>query len=222
MDDVTEEPGGTAPAEEIERRYRLMREAMARDGLDAVIACGTEYTGFDGAVLYLSGFAVVHRYAYVLLPLAGDPSIVFPSEARYVGEHGTTWIDEQMFVDHPGEWLGDHVRGKRVGVFGLDYVIPVRDYRGLWPAPSSYPGVVSTSPRDQERPGVVSVRDSVRINEEGFWVFLETFAPGRTERETLAPCEQYFVAQGCGRKTMDMVLTSSCACAPWSAPCPTR
>jgi Xaa-Pro dipeptidase len=46
----------------------------------------------------------------------------------------------------------------------------------------------------------------VRINTEGFWVFLEAFEPGRTEREILAPCEQYFVEQGCGRWTMDMVL----------------
>ena len=50
---------------------------------------------------------IVHRYAYVLLPLEGDPAIVFPREARYVGEHGTTWIDEQVFVDRPGEWLAD-------------------------------------------------------------------------------------------------------------------
>ena len=51
-----------------------------------------------------------------------------------------------------------------------------------------------------------SVRESVRINTEGFWVFLEAFEPGRTEREILAPCEEYFVSQGCGRWTMDMVL----------------
>ena len=51
-----------------------------------------------------------------------------------------------------------------------------------------------------------SVRESVRINTEGFWVFLEAFEPGKTEREILAPCEEYFVSQGCGRWTMDMVL----------------
>jgi Xaa-Pro aminopeptidase len=50
------------------------------------------------------------------------------------------------------------------------------------------------------------VRDSVRINAEGFWIFLEHFAPGKTEAEVLAPCERYFVEQGCGRLTMDMVL----------------
>ncbi len=76
-----------------------------------------------------SGFVIVHRYAYVLLPVDGEPSIVFPSEARYVGEHGTTWIDEQEFVDRPGDWLAEKVRGKRVGVYGLDYVMTVRDSR---------------------------------------------------------------------------------------------
>ena len=53
---------------------------------------------------------------------------------------------------------------------------------------------------------LASVRDSVRINTEGFWVFLDAFEPGKTEREILAPCEDYFVSQGCGRWTMDMVL----------------
>ena len=90
---------------EIERRYERVREAAGRDGLDAVIVAGNEYTGFEGAVTYLSGFVIVHRYAYVLLPLDEPPAIVFPSEARYVGEHGTTWIEEQE-LRRPGPGSG--------------------------------------------------------------------------------------------------------------------
>src|SRR5205814_3965778 len=116
------------PPEEIERRYRLVREAAARDGFDAVLVCGNEYTGFEGAVTYLSGFVIVHRYAYVLLPVEEEPAIVFPAEARYVGEHGTTWIEQQEFVDLPGEWLAEQTRGKRVGVYGLGHVLTVGDY----------------------------------------------------------------------------------------------
>jgi Xaa-Pro aminopeptidase len=196
------------PQEEIERRYRLVREAAARDGLDAVIVCGNEYTGFEGAVTYLSGFVIVHRYAYVLLPVDGEPAIVFPSEARYVGEHGTTWIDEQVFVDRPGDWLADRVRGKRVGVYGMDYVMTVRDHTALagaaelvgWDVAFDHARMVKSELE------LESVRESVRINTEGFWVFLEAFEPGKSEREILAPCEEYFVSQGCGRWTMDMVL----------------
>ena len=41
-------------SEEIDRRYGVFREAMVRDGLDAVIVSGNEYTGFEGAVTYMS------------------------------------------------------------------------------------------------------------------------------------------------------------------------
>jgi Xaa-Pro aminopeptidase len=193
---------------ELQRRYANVRAGLERDGLEAALVCGTEYTGFEGAVTYLSDFLIVHRYAYVLLPLEGEPSIVFPSEARYVGEHGTSAIEDQVFADRPGDWLADRLRGKRVGVYGLDYVMPVRDYRALsdacelvgWDVGFDLARAVKS---EQE---LESVRESVRINTEGFWIFQQGFEPGRTERELLAPCEEYFVANGCGRATMDMVL----------------
>ena len=193
---------------EAERRYALVRDAMGRDGLDAVVVSGSEYSGFEGAVTYLSGFTIVHRYAYVVLPLEGEPAIVFPSEARYVGEHGTTWIEEQVFVDRPGEWIADRLRGLRVGVYGIDYVMTVRDFRAL-------DGAVEVVPWDVEfdharavksEAELESVRDSVRINTQGFHVFREAWAPGRTAAEVMAPAEEWFVAQGCGRLTMNMVL----------------
>jgi Xaa-Pro dipeptidase len=194
--------------DELQRRYANVRAALDGDGLDAALICGSEYTGFEGAVTYLSGFLIVHRYAYVLLPREGEPAVVFPSEARYVGEHGASLIEEQVFADRPGDWLADHLRGQRVGVYGLDYVMPVRDYRALEDACELVPWDVGFDlaravKSEQE---LESVRESVRINTEGFWIFLQGFQPGRTEQELLAPCEEYFVASGCGRATMDMVL----------------
>ena len=197
---------------DVERRYRNVREALARNDLDAAVVAGSEYTGFEGAVTYLSGFVIVHRYAYVLLPLEGEPAIVFPSEARYVGEHGTTWIEEQVFVDTPGAWLRERARErgwKRLGVYGLDYVMPVRDYRALadrGPELVAFDVEFDHARAVKSDEELASVRDSIRINTEGFWLLLEEFAPGRTEAELLAPCERYFVEQGCGRLTMDMVL----------------
>jgi Xaa-Pro aminopeptidase len=196
------------PVSEVERRYGLVRQAMDEHGVDAVIVSGNEYTGFEGAVTYMSGFVIVHRYAYVLLPREGDPAIVFPSEARYVGEHGTTWIENQVFVDRPGEWLANETRGKRVGVYGLDYVMTVRDFRALDGAAELVPFDVEfdLARAVKSELELESVRESVRINTDGFWIFVEHFEPGKTEREVLAPCEEYFVSQGCGRLTMDMVL----------------
>jgi Xaa-Pro dipeptidase len=197
---------------EIERRYRNVREAAAEHGLDAAVVSGSEYTGFEGAVTYLSGFVIVHRYAYVVLPVDGEPAIVFPSEARFVGEHSTTWIDEQVFVDQPGAWIGERARErdwKRVGVYGLDYVMTVRDYAALAGTGVelvSFDVEFDLARAVKSMAELESVRDSVRINEEGFWIFLDGFEPGQTEAEILARCEEYFVREGCGRLTMDMVL----------------
>jgi Xaa-Pro dipeptidase len=198
-------------AAEHERRLANVRAALKRDALDAALVCGSEYTGFEGAVTYLSGFQIVHRYAYVLLPLAGEPAIVFPREARYVGEHGTSRIEEQAFADRPGEWLVERLRGRRVGVYGLNYVMPARDYRALegvcelvdWDKPFDLARAVKS---EEE---LESVRESVRINVEGFHAFREVYAPGRTAAEVLAPAEELFVERGCGRLTMNMVLVGA-------------
>ena len=194
--------------QEIERRYSAVRGAMDDAGLDAVVVCGSEYTGFEGAVTYLSGFVIVHRYAYVLLPREGEPSIVFPAEARYVGEHGTSWIQDQVFVDRPGEWLADRLRGDRIGVYGLEYVLTVRDFEAL---PAAVPfdvqfDLARAVKSDEE---LESVRDSVRINTEGFHLFAQAYAPGKSAADVLAPAEEHFVAEGCGRLTMNMVLVGA-------------
>jgi Xaa-Pro aminopeptidase len=199
--------GPAADTGEIERRYASVRAALERDGLDAAVISGSEYTGFEGAVTYLSGFTIVHRYAYVLLPREGDPTIVFPTEARYVGEHGDAWM-EQVFADRPGEWLTEQLGGKRVGVYGLDYVMTVRDYRALehtaelvpWDEQFDLARAVKSNAE------LESVRDSVRINTDGFWAFLEAYAPGKPAAEALAPAERLFVERGCRRLTMNMVL----------------
>src|ERR671934_2965149 len=199
---------GAVSAAEIERRYALVRQAMDENDVDAVVVCGSEYTGFEGAVTYTSGFVIVHRYAYVLLPRDGDPSIVFPAEARYVGEHGTTWIEEQVFADVPGVWLADRLAGGRVGVYGLDYVMTVRDHQALAARVALVPfdlefDLARAVKSDEE---LASVRESVAINVDGFRAFLAAYAPGRTAAQALAPAEELFVERGCGRLTMNMVL----------------
>ena len=54
-----------------------------------------------------------------------------------------------------------------------------------------------------------SVRNSVRINQRGFEIWYEAYAPGRTAAEVMAAAEEWFVAEGCGRLTMNMVLTGT-------------
>ena len=203
---------GTALSPELHRRHGNVRAAMAEHDLDALIVSGSEYSGFEGAVTYLSGFQIVHRYAYVVLPADGEPYVVFPTEARYVGEHGTSEL-EQVFHDLPGELIAARGRDagwRRIGVYGLDYVMTVRDYRALHDLELVGFDVEFDLARAVKSDAELeSVRDSVRINERGFEVFLEAYAPGRSAAEVMAAAEDWFVAEGCGRLTMNMVLTGT-------------
>ena len=54
-----------------------------------------------------------------------------------------------------------------------------------------------------------SVRDSVRINQRGFEIWHEAYAPGKSAAEVMAAAEEWFIAEGCGRLTMNMVLTGT-------------
>jgi len=185
---------------------------MAEHALDALVVSGSEYTGFEGAVTYMSGFQIVHRYAYVVVPADGDAFIVFPTEARYVGEHGTAEL-EQVFHGCPGEHIADRARDggwRRIGVFGLDYIMPVRDYRALDGLELvDFDAEFDLARAVKSEAELESVRESVRINERGFEIFLDAYAPGKLAAEVMAAAEEWFVAEGCGRLTMNMVLTGT-------------
>ncbi len=195
---------------ELRGRHARMRAAMAEHDLDALVVSGSEYSGFEGAVTYLSGFQIVHRYAYVVLPADGEAVVVFPQEARYVGEHGTAQL-EQVFHPRPGEEIAARARAagwRRIGVYGLDYVMTVRDFRALdgldlvgFDVEFDHARAVKSEAE------LASVRESVRINQRGFEIWLEHYAPGKTAAEVMAVAEEWFVAEGCGRLTMNMVLT---------------
>jgi len=199
------------PQAEIDRRYATVREAAQLHGVDAVVVSGSEYTGFEGAVRYLSGFRILHRYAYVVVPLEGDPAVVFPREARWVGDHGEAWM-EQVFADHPGQWIAEQARAggwRRIGVSGLDYVMAVRDYRAL------AGGAAEIVPFDEQfdlaravksELELESVRDGMRINEAGVEAVLRAYEPGKTEAELMGEAERVFTAAGAYRTTMDMIL----------------
>jgi Xaa-Pro dipeptidase len=96
-------------------------------------------------------------------------------------------------------------------VYGLDYVMTVRDFAALRDAAELVPWDLEFDharavKSDAE---LESVRESVRINVDGFHAFREAYAPGRSAAEVMAPAERLFVERGCGRLTMNMVLVGA-------------
>ena len=199
--------------EEIARRYAALRSAMERDHLDALLVCGNQYAGFEGAVRYVSGFEIVHRYAYVLLPLAGEPTLIFPAEARWIGDKKKPWVRDQVWADVPGRWLRDraHERGwKRLGVYGMDAVMAVRDYRELTSGPCEL--VAWDFSFDMARAvksewELAHIRQSMEVILDGFGALVGAYEPGKTEAEIMAPAVERFFAGGAGPRMMNIVLS---------------
>ena len=211
MEAVTAAPA--VSRQEIQRRFTKIRQGLAEQGIDALAVAGTEYTGFEGAIRWVSGFRMVHRYAYGLIPAEGDPIAIFPSEARWVGEHAECWIKRKVFADTPGSWIREHAEArnwKRVAVYGLNYAMPVRDYAALtggavelvdWDVEFDLLRAVKSEEELQ------LVHHSFDLNERGFWKVLEAYEPGKTEAAILAPAEELFVRSGTTRTTQNMVLS---------------
>jgi Xaa-Pro dipeptidase len=200
---------------EIERRYRNIRSRMEREGLDALIVCGNQYAGFEGAVFYVSGFEIVHRYVYALLPLTGEPTLVFPREARWIGDKTKPWVKDQVWPDVPGQWICDRVRErgwKRVGVYGMNFIMAVRDYRELARGPFEFVPFdfefdMARAVKSEEE--LDEVRDAMDIILDGFWALVAAYEPGKSEAEIMAPAVERFFARGAGPRMMNILLSGT-------------
>ena len=129
------------------------------------------------------------------------------SRARRAGSAttATAWIDEPVFAEHPGAWIARppaRERGwQRLAVYGLDYVMAVRDYRAL------ARGAVrdrrlrrrsSTRARGQERGGArARAREHARSTRRAFWAVHERLRAGHArEAELMAVAEEVLRAPG--------------------------
>ena len=201
--------------EEIDRRYRNIRAAMEKEGLDALLVCGNQYAGFEGAVLYMSGFEIVHRYVYVLFPLVGTPTLVFPREARWIGDKTKPWVKDQVWPDVPGQWIREHAvnrNWKRLGVYGLNFVMAVRDYRELIQGTSEivpFDRQFDAARAVKSEEELAEVRDAMNIILDGFWALVDAYEPGKTEAEIMAPAVERFFARGAGPRMMNILLSGS-------------
>ena len=208
--------GARLPSQkEIDRRYKNIRSSMEREGLDALIVCGNQYAGFEGATFYVSGFEIVHRYVYVVLPLTGEPTLVFPREARWIGDKAKPWVKDQVWPDVPGRWICEHGRErgwKRVGVYGRDFIMAVHDYLELAKSPFELVpfdrqfDMARAVKSDEE---LSEVRDAMDIIVDGFWALVAAYEPGKTEAEILAPAVELFFARGAGPRMMNILLSGA-------------
>ena len=87
--------------------------------------------------------------------------------------------------------------------------MPVRDFRALEQGPFElvdFDVAFDLSRAVKSAEELALVRESMAINEAGFWAVHEAYEPGRTQAELMAAAEEIFTRMGTGRQTMDMVV----------------
>src|SRR5205823_12548842 len=99
-----------------------------------------------------------------------------------------------------------------VGVYGLNFVMAVRDYRELTKAPFEllpwdFEFDMVRAVKSEEE--LAEIRDAMDIILDGFWALVAAYEPGKTEAEIMAPAVERFFARGAGPRMMNILLSGT-------------
>jgi Xaa-Pro aminopeptidase len=189
---------------ERERRYAALRHAMEAAGYDGLIIYGNAEATQRGYVRYVTDWHLWGGSGYVILPLAGEPTLVLgsASQAFWAAEIG---------------WVADCRRGlpvlaevisvirdkglKAVGVVAMNHIMPAGEARQLQEgingrvedATALMDGIMAIKSAEE----IAGLEESSHIVARGLARFREVLAPGKTERETVREVWHYLKGEGC-------------------------
>ncbi|MDA4113343.1 MAG: Xaa-Pro peptidase family protein [Thaumarchaeota archaeon] len=194
------------PTSEYDSRVRMVRRAMEKKGIDALLVFGD--AGDPGDLLYLSNFMPFGRAA-VLLPLSGQPQVM--TDAVLHGEPinsyaWMTWVQDFRAVHNaPGELAQAissslaKLRAKNVGLVGKDNM-PASVWEPLlsrtrvrwvdfWFEFTSIKSI--RSPRE-----IALLREVGRITADAMRAAVEAIDVGKTESEIAAVANYTIASEG--------------------------
>jgi Xaa-Pro dipeptidase len=202
--DATASPTGVMPAggppsaedqAERDRRYRLIRSAMADQGLDALVAFAPGWRREN--VRYLTDAPVRGSVALVLLPLTGEPIAFSVRRADAAAIAAAGWVTDVGVLELPEAAaltgrLAD-LAPKRVGV-AHNELLPVVLADTLRRALPTAEIVSATALMDDVRLTksaweIARMRRSATVCEAGWRAFVEVLEPGLPEYRIVAEVE---------------------------------
>src|SRR5260370_25853541 len=94
----------------------------------------------------------------------------------------------------------------------MDFIMGVRDYRELQGqafelVPFDFQFDMARAVKSEEE--LEGVRDAMDIILDGFRALLQSYQPGKTEAEIMAPAVERFFARGAGPRMMNIVLSGT-------------
>jgi Xaa-Pro aminopeptidase len=191
---------------ERDRRYGLVREKMATQGLDALVVIGNAQINQKGFVKYLTNYRSILYNLVVIFPLQGEPRLLVPSPVQKYWAGLLSWIS-RIEEEVPGlnEALANHLRDMglskaRLGLIN-DRIMPADTYLSLIKGFPDASIVDATSIIEELRMIKTAgeqelVRTSAALADLSFHVLAEILKPGITEREVIAEVDRALIAGG--------------------------
>jgi Xaa-Pro aminopeptidase len=191
---------------ERDRRYGLVRQKMAAQGLDALVVIGNAQINQKGFVKYLTNYRSILYNLVVIFPMQGEPRLLVPSPVQKYWAGLLSWIS-RVEEESPGlnEALANHLNdmGLSKARWGLinDKIMPADTYLSLIKAFPDASIVDATSIIEELRMIKTAgeqelVRGSAALADLSFKVMAETLKPGITERELIAEVDRALIAGG--------------------------
>jgi Xaa-Pro aminopeptidase len=191
---------------EKDRRYRLVRERMAAQNLDALIVIGNAQITQKGYVKYLTNYRSMLYDLVVIFPIQGEARLLVPSPVQKYWGGILSWIkniEEQ--VPNLNKSLSRSLQemGLSKGRLGLinTKIISADAYLSLT---KDFPdaSLVDATPILEEIRMIKSrgeqelVRTAAGLADLSFKVLSEILRPGMTEREIIAQVDRALIAGG--------------------------
>jgi Xaa-Pro aminopeptidase len=192
--------------EEKDRRYSLVKERMAAQGVDGLIVIGNGQITQKGFVKYLTNYRSMLYNIVVIFPIQGEARLLVPSPVQEYWGGILSWVknvEEQ--VPNLNESLSRSLQemGLSKGRLGLinTKIISADTYLSLT---RDFPDVsiVDATPILEEIRMIKSrgeqelVRTAANLADLSFRVLSEILRPGMTEREIVAEVDRALIAGG--------------------------
>jgi Xaa-Pro aminopeptidase len=191
---------------ERDRRYKIVKEKMSAQGLDALIVINSAQINEKGFVKYLTNYRSILYNCVAIFPLDGEPRLLVPSPVQKYWANLLGWIPRaEDQTPNLEESLSKNIREMglskaRLGLINTR-IMPAQTYLSLVKDLPEASIVDATSIIEETRMVKSAdeqelVRESATLADLSFKVLAEVLRPGITECGIIAEVDRRLIQEG--------------------------